>query len=115
MIVEAQILTALKGNTSAGNNVSALVLPFNATRPAITYQRISSDPVTSLTGYSNLERVHMQIDCWADTFGAAVELSASVRPLMAAAGFKGLPGSDWAEYEPDTDLYRVSRDYFCWQ
>ena len=114
-MVEAAVLTVLKGNTAAGNNVFAVVLPNSATRPAITYQRIASVPVNSLAGSSGLDRVRMQIDCWAGTYQAAAELAEAVRTLMAAAGFGGLLDTDRSEFEVETKLYRFSSDYFVWQ
>jgi hypothetical protein len=115
MMVESLILSALKGNTAAGNNVFALVLPSGTVRPAITYQRISTEPVNSIVGSSGLDRVRMQIDCWAGTFQAAVEIAEAVRTLMAAAGFQGLLDNQSSEFEEETRLYRVSSDFFVWQ
>jgi hypothetical protein len=114
-MVEAQIKTALKGNTAAGDNVFALILPHDGLRPAITYQVITEAPINSFQGSSGLDRVRLQIDSWAKTYDAALQLEDQIRPLMEAAGFKGLRETRRSEFEEDTKLYRVSADYWVWQ
>ena len=114
-MVEAAVKTALKGNTSAGNNVFAAVLPHNAARPAITYQVINAEPINSFAGSSGLDRVMLQIDAWASTYDSALQIAGEIRPLMEAAGFKGLLDSRRTEFEDDTKLYRVSSDYWTWE
>ena len=117
-MVETEILAALKGSpaaTSAGDNVYALVLPDEADYPAVTYQRISNVPVNSLQGSSDIDQVRMQVDCWAQTYGAAKALAGEVRTLMEAAGFKGLLVTDSDDYDETARVYRVSMDFYCWQ
>lgn len=119
-MVESEIIAVLAASdspfpTSAENKVYALVLPDDATMPAITYQRISNVPVDDLSGHSGLDHVRMQVDCWAETYAAAKELAKEVRAIMTAAGFKALLATDRDDYEPDTQRYRASSDYLVWQ
>lgn len=113
MLVD-DVLAALEDNTAAEDRVYALVLPKATSYPAITYQVISNSPTTSLKGSRKPDRVRVQVDCWAKTYGAAMSLLAQVRPLMAAAGFQGVADNAFDDFEEESELYRVSQDFFCW-
>lgn len=118
-MIETDIHAALTAGspspTAAGDRVYALLRPQGGALPAVVYTRISNQPVTSLAGSSGLNRVRVQIDCWATTMAAALTLADEARVALEAATMKALPDSDFAEYEEETRIYRLSRDFFCWE
>lgn len=121
-MVEEQVLLALTSGspspTSAGSRVYGVVLPQVAQDeglPAVSYQRISSAPVNDYDGHSNLDKVRIQVDAWARTYGAAKQLAGEIRAALTAASFKALLESDFDEFEEESKLYRVSTDYELWQ
>jgi hypothetical protein len=109
------VLTGSPFPTAAEDRVYALVLPDGMARPAITYQRITSTPINDVGGHSGLDQVQLQVDCWADTYGAAKELAEQVRVVMQAASFMALLLTDEDEFEKESKLYRVRSDYLLWQ
>ena len=120
--VETLVLLALTAGspapTSAEDRVYATPLPDGTfdDGPAISYQRVSSLPTLSLAGDSFLDRVRIQIDCWASTYLGAKTLANEVRFAMANySGLKSVPDTTLDDYEADTRLYRVSVDFFCWE
>jgi hypothetical protein len=119
MSVETKLVTLLAGTVGVSNLVGARIypatLPQNPTLPAITYMRVTSGPVYSITGYSGLDNPHMQIDCWASTYSAAKALRAAVLTAIdGATTLKGVLISDQDMYEDDVMIYRVSMDFSLW-
>lgn len=118
MQLEEQVFAALAGvspyPTAAEDRVYALIAKQGAALPRITFQRITSAPVTSLGGSSNLDQVRIQVDSWADDYLEAKNLAAQVRLALEATSFKALLTNDFDDYEPETRIYRVRQDYRCW-
>ena len=95
-------------------------LPQNWTAPAISYQRISGERNRILSGPDDRATPRIQIDCWADSYSGARALAEAVR--SAIDGYAGLMGttqvgsvvleSDTDFYEPDTNVYHVSMDFW---
>lgn len=115
-MIEQTIYTALTTGsplTAAGTRVYPMLMPQNPTYPALTYQRIASAPVASLDGMSNLDRVRMQVDCWALTYLAAKNLAAQVRAELTLINALLLLELD--DYEPNEKVYRVTMDFSLWQ
>lgn len=121
MAVEKLVLAALLDDappgypTLAENRVYALRLPKNTTFPALSFQRISSEPVNSLDGSSGLDQVRLQVDCWAETYDQAKRLAAEVRDALEAGSFKALLATERDDFEEEARLYRVSSDFMLWQ
>lgn len=98
-----------------GTRIYPLFLPQNGLLPAVTYIRISGVRVGSLSGAGPLSNQVFQIDCWAKSYGAAMELGAAVRAAMTDnAVFRCLPVGERDAYEPDTEIYHYSIDYSLW-
>lgn len=115
MPLEQQIFAALNGATAAGARVNpAAAMPQGGVVPAITYTRISNAPTVALGGRSNLDEVRVQVDCWDTTHVAVQTLARAVRDLLEAQTFKALMQNDFDAYESDTQLYRWSMDFRCW-
>lgn len=96
-----------------GSRVYPLRAPQNVTKPYITFQRILTNPVSSIDGNLNTVRARLQIDCWADTYAAVRGLYTAVKAYLnsSPAGLAAtllLEARDF--YEDDTRLYRVSID-----
>ena len=83
--------------------------------PAVTYQRVSADRVYSLSGYSTLENVRIQIDCWATSFETVKDLGDKMRQTVdGATAFASNLISDQDLYEDELGVYRVSMDFSLW-
>ncbi len=110
MTIETGLRTHLLADGDVGALITARVypikLPQSPTYPAITYEIISDIPHRSLAGDSDLERVRARIHCWAETYGAAVDLAGKVR--TAVADFSGTMGSTVvpsAKFETWNDIF----------
>lgn len=118
-VLETKIYTILTGNVTVAASVSArvypLIMPQDPTLPAITYQRMGSDPVNDLQGYSGLENAHILVNAWATRYDTAKELAEDVHEAMNnSTAFKCLMVNDMDGYEPEVGLYVVSQDFSCW-
>ena len=109
----AAITTYVGASSSA--RIYPVYLPQDPTLPAMSYQRISSQPHVSMGGFCNLDNPRIQIDCWATSYSAVKELSEAVRDaMMSALAFRALEISDQDLFEPELEIYRVSLDFSCW-
>lgn len=95
---------------SVGTRVYPGRLPQGATMPAITYNRISTVRDASHSG-AGLAWARFQLDCWAETYGAADTLATAVIALFHAkrgrmAGQATLVDNDVDDKDPDANLYR---------
>lgn len=109
----AAITTYVGASSSA--RIYPVYLPQDPTLPAMSYQRISSQPQVSMGGFCNLDNPRIQIDCWATSYSAVKGMAEAVRDaMMSAAGFNALEISDQDLFEPDLEIYRVSIDFSCW-
>lgn len=118
-ILETKIYSALSGNATVavkvGSRIYPVVMPQDPTLPAITYQRIASEPVNTLEGYAGLENVHISVMSWATGYLTAKELAEDVHvALNGATAFKALLVSDLDGFDPDVNLYVAAQDYSCW-
>lgn len=116
-MIEQTVLAALTTGsplpTSAGERVYAILLPQNSPMPAISYQRVATDPDASLSGNSGLDRVRLQIDCWSYGYAETKALAAEVRAVMGGIG--ALLLMDLDGYAPEEKLYRSTLDFSLWQ
>ncbi len=80
--------------TYASGRIYALRAPQNVTAPFVVFQRIDSDRWRSLTGPSGVAQATVQIDCYAETYYAAKELSEQIEQTLD--GYQGIVyfGSD---------------------
>lgn len=114
-------LTAL-----VSTRVYAYKIPQGATLPAVTFQRIST--ARSLThdtsgAGGDLSSPRFQFDAWATTYSSAKAIANQLR--AALNGKKGtiatgvsinaaLVEDERPSYEPETNIYQISCDYFIW-
>lgn len=118
-VLETLVYQVLRDNAGVAAVVSGriypLILPQGCILPAISYERVSTSPVVSLSGFSNLESARVQIDCMASTYSAAKGLAALVFTAMNSATlFKSVPLGQTDILENDTMTYRVSMDFSAW-
>jgi len=106
----------------AGTRVYPVQLPQDATLPALTFQRVSTRPVThrdsTVPTYS---RPRYQINCWSSSFDGAVALRLALRLAMGTLAQASGPRIDVALMQDDRDVVEAapgrwvaSLDYFVW-
>jgi len=115
---------------AGGNRVYPVKLPQGQVQPSIVYTRISGLGDHHSQGASGLNRVRVQIDCYAQAADTADLLARRVKERID--GFRGSmewdegsPGnavvaqgvffdSEREDWDEASGLYRVSHDYFVW-
>lgn len=118
-VLETLVYQVLRDHAGVSALVSGrvypLMLPQGCALPAISYQRVSTDHVASMDGYSGLERVRVQIDVMASTYAGAKALATQVMSAMnSTLLFKCVPDSQIDMLENDESTYRVSIDFMVW-
>lgn len=116
-------LTGFAGFTAlCSSRVYPVAAPQGATRPYVTYQQVSRQPIRSTSGASGGTRPRAQIDCWGDTYTSARAVAKQVR--LALDNFRGTAGGvtvraasleselDLKDTEVEPKLFRVSLDFF---
>jgi hypothetical protein len=113
-----------------GDRIYPVRLPQNQRSPSIVYNRISAVGDHHMEGPSGLAQTRIQIDAWATTQDAAVELADLVKERLDGASGEILFGSaspsesltlqgaffdsEREDYDDAAELYRVSRDFIVW-
>ena len=118
-VLETLVYSTLTGNSSVAAIVSTrvypLILPQGCDLPAITYERISTEYISTLSGFAGMERVRMQIDVLAESYSAAKSLSASVITAMdRSLLFKCLVDSCQDTVADVDGIYMSSIDFLVW-
>lgn len=82
--------------------------------PAIRYQVISVDPVQDICGtdVGETDRVEVQIDYVAKTYGAALTLRDQGRAALLLVTPPCVRGSGFETFDSETKTHRISDDYF---
>ena len=109
-------------STIVGTRVYPLLIPQDASLPAIAYQRISALRVTAQDGPSNLARSRLQVTCVAESYSGVKALATAVR--QALHGYKGTVDgvtvgasfleTDVDQYADESGLYSVQMDFRIW-
>ena len=116
--VEENLFTRLTGDSA----VSALVgdrvfpvneVPTNLILPAITYQRISTKPVSQLVGTNQLEVARIQVSSWADTYGGTKSIASAVKAALDG-NQKTTFQNEVDRHDKDTDLSFIVQDFVIW-
>jgi hypothetical protein len=114
--IYSHLLASTGVTAQTSTRIYPLMLPQNTEYPAQTYQRISTIPVNSLSGYLNYENARIQIDSWATGYSAVKTLARNTHKAMdVAIAFRATLESEEDTLDPEMNLYRVSQDYSCWQ
>lgn len=109
-------------SSTVGTRVYPVQLPQNPTLPAIRYNVISSQNYPTTPGTKGLRRPRVQIDAYATTYSAAVQLAdyieARLDSYRGAAGTTSIQGAFLVNgedfFDSNQKAYAVSRDYFVW-
>ena len=126
MTVGADLRTFLLADTAIAASIAARVypvqLPQKPTLPAIAYRIVSGFRPHSMPNTRGLARPRVQIDCYSDSYEGAQTLADLVRKRLDA--YRGAAGTaTWQgvffsnendDFDPDTKLYTLSRDYTFW-
>lgn len=106
---------------AVGDRVYPTLAVQGATAPYIVYTRIGARHEASLTGPSGLARAVYQIDCYAGTADAAIDLGDAVRALLhaitwTAGGVDYAPMVDTERDLPDEEarLHRRTLEIILW-
>jgi hypothetical protein len=114
-LIYSNLSTATSVTALVVDRIYPLLMPQDPTLPAVTYQRISDNPINSLSGHGGLDNPRIQIDCWATSYSAVKTLSnAVIKAMDLSTSYKSLRMSDQDLYEDGTEIYRVSMDFSCW-
>lgn len=123
-LVATSSVLSLVGGSAEKARIYPLRLPQAGEFPALTYARISGRRDYHMTGASGVAEARLQVDCWAESYGAVKALADAVR--LSLSGFRGTVNgvvlqSVFLDVERDAEepaldaadfkLYRVSQDY----
>ncbi|OGO04004.1 MAG: hypothetical protein A2Y91_03500 [Chloroflexi bacterium RBG_13_54_8] len=105
--------------TIAGDRVYPQVLPPKVTLPAISYNRISTPRVRSLSGSSHLAMPRFQFTAWAITYEEARflmdEIKADLNDFSGTVGGMIIQASkvenELDRYEPTPGIYGIIADF----
>jgi len=88
-------LTSYSGLSAlVGTRVYPVIAPQGATRPFVTYQRISGDRMDGMTQAHGIAEPVIQIDCWGNTYTSVKAVAAQVRAALLRTA--------WTEDSVDT-------------
>lgn len=119
--IEEAIYSALTAHAGlsalVADRIYPMVLPQDATRPAVTYMRVSGARDLNINQASVDANPRYQFDVWADSFeaayGAAAQLIDAVGTVQSGSGvtvYGVAVVGDMDVYEPQTFLYRRVTD-----
>jgi hypothetical protein len=124
-MIESKIFKYLLSATAVTALVSAriypMALPQNPTYPALTFANTGGQKIYDLSGYSNLENPHIQIDAWSTSYDTVKSLAGKVKTAMdAATSFSANLSGDADAYDDEITeagsqrIYRISQDWSIW-
>jgi hypothetical protein len=114
MTIEATIQTLL-GALCSGRCYPLINTSANIVSPYITFQVISSSPMLVTENSADPEKMRLQIDVWAETYGAAKTLAASVKTAIdTSTAFASALEMSMDLYEEESKEYRVMIEFYIW-
>lgn len=105
--------------TLVGDGIYPVVRPQGSSAPAVTYLIFAPDPMNNLDGRDeSLRQYRVQVDSWSRSFEEAAAVASAVFDQLntTTSTLKAtlIEGGGFDDYEPDTRIYRRSRDYRVW-
>lgn len=85
--------------------------------PYVTYSRVVSLEQSTLDangGTGNASNTRLQVDIWAESYGAAQALAAQVKAALKGWSTENIVLSEQDDFEPDTRLHRCLLDLSVW-
>ena len=116
-------LKAVAGLTAlVGQRIYPILLPHNATFPAVTHQQISGPRVTRLNSDPGVVEGRWQVDSWGETHMSALLVAAQVRAALKR--YRGTNDTteildvyldeESQDYDEAVKRYFVTQDYKVW-
>jgi len=106
MSLETSLVTAISADPllsgRIGSRIYPLVVPQDATLPAIAYQVITGSGILAHDGPTSLNNKRVQFACVGATYAAAADLADALAALLR--GFKGQLGSAGVQVEFAEDV-----------
>lgn len=111
MSIETDLFAALKVLAPTWPTIA----PQGTVGPRITYQRVAGSDVPNYDADgSGATSARIQVDVWADNYGAARALADQARAALYAALTVGEITDNPSDYEAETKLHRASFDVAAW-
>ena len=121
--LEAAIYSILSADLGLKALVSTriypLLLPQNATLPALTYARVSTERESAFVSDPGLSTARIQVDVWGDTVSSVQNVAEEVRGALHR--YKGTIAAVVVEeshienevmmYEPETEIFHIVLDF----
>lgn len=112
MTIETDLYSTLSNDAGVTGLCSTRIYPNLApdgvTRPYVTYQMVTGERLSTITGVGDATRKRIQISCHADTYAAAKALAAAVETALEGGGYLEL---EFDLYDPDTQIHTVIVDW----
>ena len=102
----------------AEGRVHYVRMPQKPTLPALVITLVSSDEQYADRGHAGIAEYRVQLDAWAKTRDAAAGLMSQAKQLMRVSGADFDTVNEYdnlREIEQETDFFRSSTDFICWQ
>ena len=116
--IESAVNAALRADEAVkaicSGRVHPLKIPQGTLLPAIVYQRVYSNPQSTLQGYSS-ESVTIMINSFALTYSEAKELALAVRGALAGEPLSAMFFSERDLLNDTGDVFCISAEYACMQ
>jgi hypothetical protein len=113
-VVEAALKASAEVDALCSGRVYPLKIPQGTLLPAIVYQRTSSSPDYTLSGYAS-EGVVLMLNCFAMTYGEAKDLALAARSVMAAAPINAIVRKEVDLFDEKVEAPCVSTEYLVQQ
>lgn len=120
MSVESKIYSALSGSTALVALVGSNIYPEHRMQaealPAVVFARVSGLRVNSLSGYSQLENINMDVTLYTKTVDARGTIGAAVISAMTSAtGCTVLLNDSPADfYDDEVSVYERNYTFSIW-
>lgn len=125
MTIEVALHDRMAGHAGlsalVSNRIYPLRMPQGVTFPAVTYHRVSSQPVSAFGADTGLEAARFQVSAWSDSrtplaaHDVAVEIRAALqrfRGTQTGIVIQGIFLENQIDlYEPDTEVWQVALDF----
>lgn len=110
-MIEETLFTALNtGFPELGGRIYPLVMPQDTQKNSLTYRILADSEETCMEGNVFNNKIHVQIDVWADTYLNSIALSKKLSTVLHASfNISGLFSTDI--YEDYTLKYRRVNDF----
>ena len=120
MSIESKIYAALSGSTALVAAVGSAIYPEHRMQaealPAVVFARVSGLRVNSLSGYSNLENVSIDVTLYAKTVGERGTIGdVLISAMTSATGCTVLlPDSPNDFYDDEVQVYERNYTFSIW-